>query len=77
MSYRPLTLTLSRGEREQPLFHFKNSGGCRAEGSHLLTKRRGAIFPLRWGEGQGEGKVHTTIQVIANHLIYPENYEFS
>ena len=53
----PLTLTLSLGEREQPLFAFCNSDDGRAEVSRGLAKTLGAFLPLRWGEGRGEGKV--------------------
>src|SRR5438445_4094535 len=43
----PLTLTLSLGERGQPLLAFRNSGGCRAEARRSFALRRGAFLPLR------------------------------
>ena len=68
---RPLTLTLSpEGEREQPLDVFLKFISQRAAAAvsyamkrqRALAKERGAILPLRWGEGRGEGK-----QAIAIH----------
>jgi len=52
----PLTLTLSRREREQPLAVFGNPNDCRAEASRSFAKELGAFLPLPTGEGRGEGK---------------------
>ena len=56
----PLTLALSRGEREQPLLIFRNSDDNRAESSRCFAKALETIPPLRsigWrGEGRGEGE---------------------
>jgi hypothetical protein len=55
----PLTLTLSLGERGQPLSVFRNSDGRRAEASLGFAKRLETILPLPKGEGRGEGKARS------------------
>lgn len=45
----PLTLTLSRREREQPLDTFLLGESLEAEFSHRLAGKLGAILPLRVG----------------------------
>jgi hypothetical protein len=52
----PLTLTLSRGEREQPLVNFLKFGSHGAESSRRLGETLGTFLPLPEGEGRGEGK---------------------
>ena len=52
----PLTLTLSLGEREQPLFAFRNFKAHSAEDRRGLAKPLGVFLPLLKGEGWGEGK---------------------
>ena len=52
----PLTLTLSLGERGQPLEIFLNLLSCGAEFSRDFAKSLGAFLPLLGGEGRGEGK---------------------
>jgi hypothetical protein len=52
----PLTLTLSRGERGQPLDAFENFANRGAEFSRGLAEKLGAFLPLPLGEGRGEGK---------------------
>ena len=53
---RPLTLTLSRGERGQPLVNFIKFGSRGAESSRSLDEMLGTFLPLLEGEGRGEGK---------------------
>ena len=66
----PLTLTLSLGEREQPLEVFFKFKGHQAEFSGGLAKKLGMIPPLPKGEGRGEGEVciHLT-----KTLIFPQS----
>jgi hypothetical protein len=52
----PLTLTLSPGERGQPLNNFPKSEGHRAEGWREFARTPETILPLPKGEGRGEGK---------------------
>jgi hypothetical protein len=52
----PLTLTLSLGEREQPLFALCNPDAVRAEVSRGFDAALETILPLPTGEGRGEGK---------------------
>jgi hypothetical protein len=52
----PLTLTLSPGEREQPLAAFLKSESRRAEVSRGFAKTLETILPLPKGEGRGGGK---------------------
>jgi copper/silver efflux system protein len=54
-SNRPLTLALSRGERENPApSNGMSSGGIRT-GDVVVTKDSQSLSPLPGGEGQGEG----------------------
>ena len=53
----PLTLTLSRREREQPLAHFVKYVSREAAYHRCLAKKLGTILPLPKGEGWGEGKL--------------------
>jgi hypothetical protein len=59
-----LTLTLSPGEREQPLSVFRSSDDRRAEDSRGFAKRLETILPLRSfrrrGEGRGEVRFGST-----------------
>jgi hypothetical protein len=64
----PLTLTLSRGERGQPLNDFLKLLGHRVEFSHHFAKNLGAFLPLRWGEGRGEGITTNQNSTLANKL---------
>jgi hypothetical protein len=57
----PLTLTLTPGEREQPLDTFLKFESPQAEASRGFAKALGTFPPLRWGEGRGEGKARTHI----------------
>jgi hypothetical protein len=62
----PLTLTLSPGEREQPLFVFSNLQAGRVEASRVFAQTLETILPLPGssrrsaakaeGEGRGEGE---------------------
>ena len=54
-----LTLTLSLGERGQPLFVHDNLDDCSAEDSREFAIGLGTILPLPAGEGRGEGKPST------------------
>ena len=52
----PLTLTLSPGERGQPLETFLKFSGREAEASRGFADWLETILPLPRGEGRGEGK---------------------
>ncbi len=52
----PLTLTLSLGERGQPLDNPLKSRRDGAEYCESLIEMLGAFLPLPAGEGRGEGK---------------------
>jgi hypothetical protein len=52
----PLTLTLSLGEREQPMVTSLKSDRRGAECRHGLVDMLGALLPLSEEEGRGEGK---------------------
>jgi len=52
----PLTLTLSLGERGQPLDTSFKSEGYGAEGRSSYAGTLGMFLPLPEGEGRGEGK---------------------
>jgi hypothetical protein len=52
----PLTLTLSLGQREQPLFASNNPDDILAEVGHRSIERRGTFPPLRSRGGRGEGR---------------------
>ena len=70
----PLTLTLSLGEREQPLDIFLKPNRNRAEISPRFAKARRAVLPLPRGEGRGEGKensISATSIRIENNLSIP------
>jgi hypothetical protein len=51
----PLTLTLSLGEREQPLAAFLQLDCFEAESDRGFTETLETILPLPTGEGRGEG----------------------
>jgi hypothetical protein len=55
MNYFPLTLTLSRGEREQQLMRFNFSEALSAHSTARFFMRRDMILLLPVGEGRGEG----------------------
>jgi hypothetical protein len=52
----PLTLTLSPGEREQPLDTFSKFVSHRAEASRGFAKTLGAFLPLPKGEGRSAAR---------------------
>jgi hypothetical protein len=62
----PLTLTLSRRERGQPLNAFLKLHGNRVEVSCWFAKKLRAFLPLRWGEGRGEGHPTNQNSTLAN-----------
>ena len=66
----PLTLTLSPGEREQPLDKFLKFDGRRAESSRGFAKALETFLPLPAGVGRGEGErgVH-----FKRHAKSPKN----
>ena len=67
----PLTTTLSLGEREQPLDGLVKFERNQAEASRGLDKTLGAILPLRWGEGRGEGKENIHLQTFFGMGLLP------
>ena len=52
----PLTLTLSPGEREQPLEISVKLESSQAESGSRFARTAGAFLPLAAGEGRGEGE---------------------
>src|SRR2546425_4473713 len=52
----PLTLTLSRWEREQPAANQVVREVCRADTAPGCAEGQRRILPLLWGEGRGERK---------------------
>jgi hypothetical protein len=52
----PLILTLSRREKEQPLFHFLRLVRIQATLIGGFARTLGAFLPLPAGEGWGEGE---------------------
>ena len=59
----PLTLTLSLGERGQPLDNPLKSRRDGAECCESLIETLGAFLPLPKGEGRGEGKCDLAFQI--------------
>ena len=68
----PLTLTLSRGGREQPLASFSIIASYRAVYRHRFAIKLGTIPPLPAGEGRGEGKQnahHHKLKMLCRHCF--------
>ena len=76
----PLTLTLSTGEREQPLHALLKFALSRAEFSRRFAETLGAFLPLLGGEGRGEGERSTRFPVKkCSHKYtfpFPHRYKF-
>jgi hypothetical protein len=69
------TLTLSLGEREQPLVDALKSGSHQTRFSRSFAKKLGAFLPLPDGEGRGEGKQNVTIPSLRTHPDQNQKHE--
>jgi hypothetical protein len=56
VAFFPLTLTLSRGEREKPSVLIRSLIDCPANSVLRFFKQAGYNSPSPWGEGRGEGE---------------------
>lgn len=53
----PLTPSLSLGERENGFQFFGKARAVTGLNGFVKSERGQLLFPLPWGEGQGEGKI--------------------